>query len=216
MLPYHVWQTIITFCYAFGTWHSWRHLLKSLVRRLTTASPPSCRTPPVMLSSLLDLLWSSFFIKASTSADRMMGGASSVANLCDCCGSIVSICSFLYLHSSWKNSTQHVTMWSLLRIRVPSSSMMDMSCVLPRYCLCLACFRLLFFSMALTTCFAAKGRMSSFIPCLMALQVWTYSRLYEVVLPLFITLLFSCGIFILVNSLSGFSPWCLPATRRAT
>ena len=83
------------------------------------------------------------------------------------------------------------------------------------HCLHLVCCRLLFFSMALRTCFWSKARMSSFIPCLMTLQVWMYSRLSRVELPLFITLLFSCSIFFLVNNLSGFSYWCWPATRRA-
>ena len=82
-------------------------------------------------------------------------------------------------------------------------------------CLCLACFRLLFFSMALRTCISSKARMSFFIPCLMALQVWMYSGLSQVVPPLFITLLFSPSIFVLVSNLSCFSSWCLPAIRRA-
>ena len=60
-----------------------------------------------------------------------------------------------------------------------------------------------------------KAWMSSYIPCLMALKVWMYSRLSQVVLSLFITLLFSLSIFVLVNNLSGLSPWCQPATRRA-
>ena len=45
------------------------------------ASLPSCRTPPVMLSLPGAFLWSSFFIKASTSAGRMMGGASLIDSL---------------------------------------------------------------------------------------------------------------------------------------
>ena len=54
------------------------HLLKSWVRRLTMASPSSCITPPVMLSSPGALLWSSFFFEASNSAGRMTGGALSM------------------------------------------------------------------------------------------------------------------------------------------
>ena len=94
-------QNIMVFCHAFGTWHSWRHLLKSQVRRLTMASPPSCRTPLVMLSSPGALLWSSFFIKSSTSVGRIMGTASSITSLCGCCGSIMSVGSLLDLYSSW-------------------------------------------------------------------------------------------------------------------
>ena len=94
------------------------------------------------------------------------------------------------------------------------ASKKDMSWFLLMHCLHLACLRLLFFSMASRTCFSSKARMWSFIPCLMALQVWVYSRLSPVVLPLFITLLFSHSIFVLISNLSGFSPWCWPATRR--
>ena len=65
------------------------------------ASPPSCRTAPVMLSSPGALLWSSFFIEASISAGRMMGGASFIDSLSGCCGSIVFVCSLLDLYSSW-------------------------------------------------------------------------------------------------------------------
>ena len=50
VLPFLCSKIITAFCHAFGTWQSWRHLLKSRVRRLTMASLPSCRTPPVMLS----------------------------------------------------------------------------------------------------------------------------------------------------------------------
>ena len=103
----------------------------------------------------------------------------------------------------------------LLWIWVLSSSMMDMSCFLPMHCLHLACFRLLFFSMASRTCFSLKARMSSFIPYLMALQVWMYSRLSQVVPPLFITLLFSVSLFVQVENFYGFSLWCWPATRIA-
>ena len=65
------------------------------------ASLPSCRTPPVILSSLVALLWSSFFIEASTSAGRMMGHALSIDGLCSCCGSTVFVGSLLDLYSSW-------------------------------------------------------------------------------------------------------------------
>ena len=37
-----------------------------------------------------------------------------VYGLCGCCGSIVFVCSLLDLYSSWQNSTQCVTMQSLL------------------------------------------------------------------------------------------------------
>ena len=59
------------------------------------ASPPSCRTPPVMLSLPGVLLWSSFFIEASTSVGRMTGGALSIDGL------IVFVCSLLHLYGSW-------------------------------------------------------------------------------------------------------------------
>ena len=86
---------------------------------------------------------------------------------------------------------------------------------LSRHCLHLACFRLLLSLMALRTCFSSQARMSPFIPCLMALHVWMYLRLSQAGTPLVNTHLFSHSIFVLANNLSGFLPWCLPATRRA-
>ena len=65
------------------------------------ASPPACRTSPVMLSSPGALLQPSFYIEASNFAGRMTAGASSIDDLLDCCGSIVFVCSLLDLYSSW-------------------------------------------------------------------------------------------------------------------
>ena len=162
-----------------------------------------------MLSPSWALLESSFFIKVSTSVGRIMGGALSIPSLCGCYGSAVSTGSLLDLYSSWENSTQCVTIQSLLWIQMSSSSMMDMSWFLPRHWLHLACFRLLLFLMAFRTCFSSKTRCHPSFPTWWPCRfqcVWGCLKQYYLSLSLFsspigfLSWLIPCLVFALVSA----------------
>ena len=65
---------------------------QSQVRRLTMASQPSCRTPPVMLSSPGALLWSSFFDQSLNFCGQDNGWCIiQHQSMYSCYGSIMSI-----------------------------------------------------------------------------------------------------------------------------
>ena len=98
---------------------------------------------------------------------------------------------------------------------IPSSSIMEISWPFPKRCYyCLACFRLLLFSMASMICFSSCLRMSSFIFRQIALQISEYSMLFIDVPFLFICLRFSLSCLVLVGT--GFSLLYLPTAEMAT
>ena len=115
---------------------------------------------------------------------------------------LLSIQFFVKLNTSF-------TIRCLLRMCVPSSSTIEIIWPFPKCCFCLACFRLLLFSMASLICFSSYLRMSSFIFRRIALQISEYSMLSVGVPFLFICLRFSLSRLVPVDSSSYVSLWHL-------
>ena len=161
------------------------------------------------------LLRFSLFIDASTSDGSMDGGVNGRGRCWIIHVSLVQLKLFLIIQFFVEfNTSLHYSVF-IMNECSPIFFHNRIIWPFPKRCFCLACFRLLLFSMASMICFSSCLRMSSFIFCQIALQISEYSMLSVGVPFLFICLHFSLSCLVPVDSLLGFSLLYLPAIEMA-